>query len=96
MIQGNPEPPFEKNILNELRKWLRKMVLLQGYVSLFGGSDGGPHGDRWLIYVTWPQTRWVETKNVSNDNFRKALLDYNLASVSLSCFTVMVTFTCTE
>ena len=33
MIQGNPEPPFEQKILKELRKWLRKMVLLQGYVS---------------------------------------------------------------
>ena len=61
MFQGNPEPPFEQKILKELRKWLREMVLLQGYVSLFGGSDGVPQGDRWLIYVTWPQTRWVET-----------------------------------
>ena len=44
-----------------LRKRLSKIGLLQGYVLSFRGSDGGPHGDRWSIYVTWPQTRWVET-----------------------------------
>ena len=54
MLQGNPEPSFEQKILKKLRKWLRKMVLLQGYVSLFGSSDGGPYCDRWLINVTWP------------------------------------------
>ena len=62
MLQGNPEPPFEQKILKKLRKWLRKMVLLHGYVSLFGSSDGGPHCDRWMINITWPQTRWVEMK----------------------------------
>ena len=49
-----------------LKKWLSKIVLLQGYVLFFGGSEGGseggPHGDRWWIYVTWPHRRWVEPK----------------------------------
>ena len=35
---------------------------MEEYVLSFGGSDGGPYGDRWSIYVTWPQIRWVETK----------------------------------
>ena len=39
-----------------------KKTGVEEYVLLFGGSDGAPYGDRWLIYVTWPQTRWVETK----------------------------------
>ena len=55
-----------------LRKRLSKIGLLLGYVLLFGGSDGGPHGDRWSIYVTWTPTRLVETTNVLYDNFRKA------------------------
>ena len=33
----------------ESKKPRRKTGLLQGYVLLFGGSDGGPHGPRWLI-----------------------------------------------
>ena len=33
----------------ESKKPQRKTGLLQGYVLLFGSSDGGPHGPRWLI-----------------------------------------------
>ena len=50
-----------------LRKRLNKIGLLQGYVLSFGGPDGGPHGDRWSIYVTWPHTRWVETNLGKHD-----------------------------
>ena len=50
------------------------MGLLQGYELSFGGSDGGTQANRWSIYVTWPQTRCVETKNVLYDNFRRVWL----------------------
>ena len=57
--------------IHSLIKWLCKMGLLQGYVLSFGGSDGGTHGDRWSIYVTWPHTRWVETKKCFICDFRR-------------------------
>ena len=44
-------------------RWIRKIGLLWGYVWRFGGSDGGPHGPRWPIYVPMAWMKWVEKKD---------------------------------
>ena len=44
------------------QKEAMKNEVVAGVVLSFGGSDGGPHGDRWSTYITWPPTGWAETR----------------------------------
>ena len=63
---------LEAKAIAEMKYMGSKMGLLQGYACRLGPLDGGPHGDRWSIYVTWPQIGGLRQKNVLYDNFRKA------------------------
>ena len=37
--------------------------LVLGVILLFGGSDGGPQGPRWLVHGPMPGVRWFERRN---------------------------------
>ena len=50
------------NWLYSCWRWLREIGSLRGMYFCSGGSDGAPHGPRWLIQAPWPLLRWVEMK----------------------------------
>ena len=41
---------------------------------LFGGSDGGPQGPRWIRHSLMPQVRGVERKKGAFGSFERVLL----------------------
>ena len=55
-----------------LKKWLSKSVVLQGYVLLFGGSEGGPMVIDGGYTSPGHIPGGLRPKNVLYDNFRKA------------------------
>ena len=48
-----------------LREWIGEKLIIFWVCMVFGGSDGGPQGPKWLIYAPMAWIKLVEKKNGS-------------------------------